>query len=254
MSGSASQQMNTVQALGPMQRSADTMPVRIALSAGVLMLLAAVAYWPLYLSKSPTTIDNYTHVHAALGVVWLVLLVAHAALARSGNVAGHRLLGRTSMIVAPLFVISSVLLTHYRASHMSVEKFGEHGTGLYWPLIITGLFALAFALGSFWRHVKPVHARFMAATAVLLIDPVVTRILLFYFPPLPFRLQVITFTLICGSLLLMWRSLPGSVPGRQVFARFTLLVVIGFVFFVLVLRTGHTFIAPMAWFRALALT
>ena len=182
-----------------------------------LLMLAVVAFWPLYLSKSWSAIDRYTHAHALFGTLWLVVLIAQPLLILRGYRAAHRIAGRTSLFIAFAFVASGLLLTHYRVSRMSEATFAKEGIYIYLPLTVALLFAVACVLGFRWRRSTAVHARFMVSTALLLVDPVLARIMFFYLPPLPSEslYQGITFTLIAIAMVLMVRSLPPLAKGRN---------------------------------------
>ena len=52
--------------------------------AGLLLALALGAFWPMYLSKPFAALDRYTHAHAAVGLAWMLLLVAQPLAIRRG--------------------------------------------------------------------------------------------------------------------------------------------------------------------------
>jgi hypothetical protein len=231
------------------------MATRLALFTAALFALALLAFWPLYLSRPPSSVDGYTHVHAALGTAWLVMLAAQSLLAARRKLSAHRLIGRVSLALAPAFVVSSLLLAHYRFSRMPEEVFAREGHGLYLPAFVGGLFAWAYAAAIRWRKSPHVHARFMAATAVLFIDPVLGRVMAFYLPPLPafWCYQAITFPIVAAILYGLLRTTPAAAPGRAAFRTYLIAVVIlEAVWFV------TPWLAPWkafaAWFRGLPLT
>lgn len=160
-----------------------------------LLGAAVVAFWPRYLSRPPGDTDVYTHVHAAAMLAWCGLLVAQPFLIRARRLSAHRALGVVSYAVAPAVVASSVLLAHHRFRVMDDSTFAMEARNLYLPLSAIVLFALAYASGIVFRRMTDLHARFMIGTALTMVDPVVGRILAFYFPPLPGDLyyQAITF-------------------------------------------------------------
>ena len=51
------------------------MPLRLALSAVLLLLLGLIAFWPQYLSKL-VLLEPYTHAYTFLGLLWLLGLIA----------------------------------------------------------------------------------------------------------------------------------------------------------------------------------
>lgn len=227
----------------------------LALGTLVLLALALAAFWPMYLSKPFGTIDPYTHAHAALGLAWVLLLVAQPLLIRGGQRGLHRALGRLSWVLAPAFVASSVLLAHHRFSRMAPQVFPAEAFTLYLPFAAALLFGVAYALALATRRDAPVHARFMACTALPLIDPVLGRILAFHLPPWP-RMELyqgVTFGVELLLALVLLRPLQPEHPSRKLFRAYVLgqAVVLGAWF--IVPRTG-AWLACADWFRSLPLT
>ncbi|HBL25605.1 MAG TPA: hypothetical protein DD490_02090, partial [Acidobacteria bacterium] len=97
----------------------------LALGTVALVALSALAFWPLYLSKPFRAADGYTHFHAAVGTGWLALLLVQALLIRGDRRSAHQLFGRASFVLAPAFVVSSVLLAHFRFSRMDEATFAR---------------------------------------------------------------------------------------------------------------------------------
>ncbi len=138
---------------------------------------------------------------------------------------------------------------------MDETKFAAEAANLYLPLQAIVLFGLGYALAMVWRKTPALHARFMIATGLVLIDPVVGRLIGFYGPPLPHPLvnQAITYGLTDTILLaLLWRP---RMPPRQ-----RRLFAVGAAAFPLVhlgwftLAQSPAWVPFAAWFRALPLT
>ena len=237
------------------QASQATMPRSVALFALALLLLAPVAFWPMYVSKDWSAVDRYTHAHAVLGTLWLLVLIAQPLLISRGFRAAHRISGRAAMFIAVGFVVSGFLLTHFRVSRMPADVFAKEGIYIFLPLAMALLFAVACALGFRWRQSTPVHARFMLTTALMLVDPLLARLMFFYLPPLPSDnlYQGISFTLIAIVMALLVRSLPAQVNGRSAYRNYCLGTVTTFVLFFAVPHTA-AWLAFVHWFRALPLT
>ncbi len=187
-----------------------------------LLLAAGFAFWPRYLSRlaQPEPIDRYTHFHAAVATLWCLLLIVQPFLVRGGRRPLHRKLGALAWIVGPLLLVASLLLTHARFRAMDAATFRAEAPNMYLPLQATVTFAWAWALAMAFRKTQPLHARFMIATGLTLLDPVVGRILGFYAPPFanPLHYQLVTFGLCDAALLaLLWRP-PMAPRPRRVFA------------------------------------
>ncbi len=147
--------------------------------------LVVLAFWPLYLSRPFAAVDRYTHLHAVAGSLWLALLIAQPAAVHARRFAMHRVLGRISYVLAAVFAIAGVLLSHYRLTSMDDATFAAEGFAHYVPFYSTVVFVLAYGLGLWYRRVPAAHGRFMLCTAIPLIDPVLGRVLAFYLPPFP---------------------------------------------------------------------
>jgi hypothetical protein len=230
-------------------------PLSLALGTFGLLCVAAFAFWPTYLSKPLGPVDGYTHLHAAVGLLWLVLLAAQALLILRNDRIAHRTLGRMSYALAPLFALSSVFLAHYRFSRMEPATFAREAYTLYLPLSAATLFALAYCLAIRYRPLPPVHARFMACTALLLVDPVVGRFLAFHVAELPqfWHYQIITFGAELGVLFLLWRTIPRGTPGRGVFLGFSAIYASGLLLWFAV-PASNAWLSFARWFRELPLT
>lgn len=217
--------------------------------------LIVVAFWPLYLSRPFAAVDPYTHFHALTGALWFVLLIAQPLSIRYRRLALHRMLGRCSYVLAPLFVLAGILLSHYRLASMSDTTFATEGYSHYLPFYASVVFAAAYALGLRYRRVPKAHGRFMLLTAMPLIDPVIGRVLFFYFPALPsaWLYQAITFSLATALAVLLvfsYRAQPAA--RRALVTYFSLLVVLELGWFTFALTSPWLYL--VAWFRSLPLT
>jgi hypothetical protein len=219
-----------------------------------LIPFVVLAFWPLYLSRPFAAVDWYTHLHAVAGSLWLALLIAQPAAIHTRRFALHRVLGRISYLLATLFAVSAVLLSHHRLASMNDASFLTDGFAHYLPFYATVVFLLAYGLGLWFRRKPAVHGRFMLCTAIPVVDPVLGRVLAFYLPPLPspWLYQVVTFsiaTAIAGMLVFTYR---GSASARR--------ALLGYFVVLVLLEIGWFVFSPTAawleavrWFRGLAL-
>jgi hypothetical protein len=229
-------------------------PLRLALAALALLVLAPIAFWPAYLSKLRVA-EPYTHLHAALGTCWLLLLLVQPLLVMVSLRARHRILGRVGVLVGAAFFVSGILVAHRGIARMSLDQFTREGRFVYLPLAMAAVFGASLLLAIAWRRSAMAHARFMAATALPLLDPVLARLLFFHAPPLPFEqlYQVPAFALSITVLVAMLASLHPTVPGRRSFQYFALGVaalMLGFFF----IPSTAPWLSFVTWFRSLPLT
>lgn len=216
--------------------------------------LVVLAFWPLYLSQPFASTDRYTHFHAITGTLWLGLLIVQPLAVHRHHYKLHRTLGRGSYVLAPLFVIAGILLSHYRLVSMDEATFVSEGFSHFLPFYASIVFAAAYLLGLNYRDLPDAHGRFMLLTAMPLIDPVIGRILFFYFPALPHPLvyQAITFSIATLTAALLVFSYKGpAAPRRALIRYFVLLVTLEIAWFTLA-RTGAWFYL-VEWFRSLRL-
>lgn len=228
--------------------------VPVAAGAAVLLALSFGAFWPMYLAKPFSTLDRVTHAHAAIGLVWMLLLVAQPLAMRRGRVPLHRALGRFAYAVAPAFVISGVLLAHVRFAAMDARVFVDEARFLYLPLHTALLFALAAGLGFAFRRQTALHARFMAATALLLIDPIIVRLMVHFLPPLPFAVyQTVTYGLTDLAFvgLVLWFR-PRARDARPLWGLLAVMLAAHVLWFAL--APTAAWLAFAQWFRALPIT
>lgn len=226
----------------------------LSMAALALMALAGLAFWPGYLSR-PADAEVHTHVHAVLGIGWLLLLAVQPMLARGRRRSWHRRIGMAGVLVGASFAVSGLLVAHRSVTRMEADQFQRDGPFVYLPLAMAAIFALALGLAVAWRRVPALHARFMSATALPLLDPVLARLLYQFGPALPADVlhQLPAFVLALGVLLAQERSLPPGTRGRrafQAFAAATAALLLGYV----VVPHMAAGAALAAWFRGLPLT
>lgn len=226
-----------------------------ALTATAAIPLVILAFWPMYFSRSFADVDRYTHLHAATGSLWFLLLIAQPLAIHRGWYRLHIRLGRASYVLAPLFVVAGLLLSHHRLKAMTDETFAAEGFSHYLPFYASAVFALAYWFGLRHRKDAELHGRFMLLTAIPLIDPVIGRIIFFNVPalPSPWLYQVVTFamaTTIAAIIVFSYRGLASS--RRALLSYFIALVALELGWFSVSLTPQ--WLEAMRWFRSLPLT
>jgi hypothetical protein len=221
--------------------------VQLALVGSIALLgLALFSFWPTYIGKPFAPIDGYTHAHAALGLLWLLLLVSQPLWLRLQRREVHRTVGRLAWPIGLAFIVSGLLLAHVRFSRMDAARFQSEAHWMFLPFYANLAFAACLALGFAFRHQPSVHGRFMLCTGALLIDPAMARLLGTRFPPLPWEplYQLIGFGLTDAVMLVVLFAAPLPAMARR--------AAIGLVALVLTLNVGWFFFAQTAGWRAIA--
>ena len=178
--------------------------------------LALVAFWPTYLSR-PAESSPYTHLHAATAAMWMMLLVAQSWAIGARRVALHRGFGKASYALAPVLIVSILLLAHDRISGIPGEAYALQTYILWLQLSLAVLFALSYGLAIWTRRSVARHSRFMVCTALTLVDPVVIRLMFWADPTPEWNYQWATFGLTdLIFLVLIWLERSNR-AGRRVF-------------------------------------
>jgi len=224
------------------------MPRIAPLILAVSIPFVVLAFWPMYLSRPFPDIDRYTHFHALAGTLWLAVLIIQPILVHRHHYTLHRSVGYSSYFLAPLFFLASILLSHYRLVTMDDQTFAADGYSHYLPFYASVVFASAYLLGLYYRHLPDAHGRFMLATAIPLIDPVIGRVLFFYLPSLPHPMayQAVTFSIATALAAVLVFSYKGPKEPRR--------ALIGYFVFLVTLELGwFTFALTPAWLKLVSL-
>lgn len=142
-----------------------------------MVLLIMGAHWGFYkyyLSQFPDFVDktNVIHIHGALWMSWLVLLVVQPYLINTGRTQLHRTIGKVSYVHGPLLILFMFL-----AGKQSYWGFMQHATEQealkFLVLDSRGLFSFAvfWSLAMLYRKDPASHMRYMIATGILAIGP-----------------------------------------------------------------------------------
>ncbi len=184
----------------------NTYPL-IAIFMVVIIIGVQWGFYESYTSQFPT-FENATtviHIHGALLMAWLVLLVAQPMLIYFKKAKLHRRIGKVAFVLGPLIIISMFLVgkgSYWRG----VDVIPESENLGFMALDIRGLvtFAIFWALAMGYRKTPSAHMRYMIATGLLAIGPGVGRGLLASFDFSLFTALTITDVLdlaIVGTLL-----------------------------------------------------
>ncbi len=218
-----------------------------------MLLVALVAFWPSYLSQLGAN-SAYTHLHAILATLWILLLIAQPTLIRTRRRNWHRALGRVSYGLAPLVVVSIILLGHSRIAGLAGEAFASQTYVLYLQVSLVTLFGVSYALAVLTRRNTALHARFMIGTGFTLIDPVVIRLMNWADSAPSWNYQWFTFGLTDLVILsLIWVERDAR-RGRWVLPVMLPVFVLAQLPAVLQMTNAPWWQAFSRWFAALSLT
>ena len=152
-----------------------------AYAAPALFLVTVAGFWPTYYAvagSARTTI----HLHNLLMMLWMFLLIVQPMLIVLGRRHAHRMIGRATLILAPLMVIAGLLVTRE-----FLQQFGGQYPPVAFAIFAVSVvsithFALTYALAIYFRHRIQLHARFMVATGLIAIGAALLRVFLHWVP------------------------------------------------------------------------
>ncbi|HVU99330.1 MAG TPA: hypothetical protein VHE34_29115 [Puia sp.] len=119
------------------------------------------------------------HFHGAMMMTWMALLIVQPLLIRAGKLSLHRLIGKLSFVIAPIVLLSMILITKFgydKSPLPHVERVGK--LALQSGDIVQ--FALFYCLAIVNRKNTYNHMRYMIGTAVMMIGPGLGRALAIY--------------------------------------------------------------------------
>jgi len=178
---------------------------------------ALLSFWPTYFIRLDAMPSWRQHVHGAFLFAWLLMLVAQAWLIRDRRGPLHRAVGKLSYLLAPLIIISGVVL---ELDSLRRAKTPLDAETLYFAYVVPVLlmwFTLSYGLAIVHRRTPALHMRYMICTGLVMFDPVFSRIL-------DARLgigfgagQMITYTAV--DLILLWLVWLDRQAPQRVFMR-----------------------------------
>ncbi|MCH6235833.1 hypothetical protein [Cognataquiflexum rubidum] len=152
----------------------------IIFSMILLFIVVQIGFHASYIQYFPT-FKEFTwlhHIHGALMAAWVILLVLQPVFIHTKKFAAHRFFGKLSYVLAPLMVISTIIIARvsyhkWVGAYSSEEVFSWQS--VTWMQLF--LFVLFYSLAIFYRKHTFRHMRFMIGTAIIMVGPSLSRIL-----------------------------------------------------------------------------
>ena len=176
-----------------------------------LLAILLVGFWPSYFSRLTEPMHVTLHLHSIAMLAWVLLLIAQSWLIRNRKLSQHRVLGRASLLIAPLVVITGIWVNfHFQGRVEAPLATGVQAIfwfGFFLPL----LFAFLYVQAIRHRRNMNLHARYMVLTALVFLIPGLGRALDNILEPyglyVPTFLQLMCFTLGIALWLMIqdWR-------------------------------------------------
>lgn len=139
-------------------------------------LVIVFAFSPSYYQRLGAT-DKAHHFHGITASLWMLLLIIQPFLYRRDLMKGHRIIGRISLIIVPLIVISALNMVY-----IMMKRKAEYPPNVAYQLAYIDFFTLLifllfYALAVANRKDIEYHARYMVSTVMGPLIPALTRLL-----------------------------------------------------------------------------
>jgi hypothetical protein len=194
------------------------LPMRWAGPAyALLFLLALIAFWPGYLSLPKAGMSSWLHLHSVAASLWMLMLIAQPVAIHSNHRDLHRRLGKSSLLLMPVLLISFVGLTHSTMRETTGPEFAVQAYFFYVRVVLVTIFVASYIMAMVNRRNSAVHSRYMVSTGLTLIDPVVHRLANRLLDDPEFNYQLVTFGLVCLILVILIWGERHARSGRYVF-------------------------------------
>lgn len=151
----------------------------IAWWGATLIPLVVTAFYATYFSRLFSATD-LLHVHFAVFMLWVILLVVQPFLILRNSLKAHRIAGRASYFIIPAVVITTWLVITKTADDMirsdwqlsSIEK-----ESIFVPIVFLIWLVVFYLLAMVYRRRPVDHATYMLSSALTLLGPTMDRIL-----------------------------------------------------------------------------
>ncbi len=150
----------------------------------ILFILMQVAFHPFYLQYFPQfhEFSWIHHIHGALMVSWMLMLIIQPFLILKNNYKTHRLIGKISYVTAPLVFIFMLLITKLNYLKMvDVMPFKEVASWQSLNIITPFNFLLFYSLAIIHKKEVFKHKRYMIGTVFTIYGAISSRLLIIIF-------------------------------------------------------------------------
>lgn len=147
------------------------------------IILILFGFYKSYIGIFPSfkaTVHDHAmiHFHAALSMLWVILLIVQPLLIHFKKVRIHRLIGKMTYVVAPLLIFSFIglIISYWKQENVSTWPFFEIALHYYFQVMHIIFFTTFYILAVINRKKTARHAAFMIGTGLIFINPIVRRV------------------------------------------------------------------------------
>jgi uncharacterized membrane protein len=148
----------------------------------LLLIVAVIGFFPSFFSRlgEAKAVHQF---HGGVSTLWMLMLIGQGWLIRTHRRDWHRAIGRLSVVLAALFVVSGLMIEHdiMTRDGAFAKTFGPRLAFIDLSSVVFFLFCYLMAI--YYRRNMALHARFMVCTAMPLLPPALSRALGHYVLP-----------------------------------------------------------------------
>lgn len=143
-------------------------------------LISVLGFWDIYFGADAAAQPHH-HLHLATDFIWLGLLLTQLTLIARGSYASHRKVGLAVLVVAPLLVATTAMLSVHSA-HKGVVS-GEGDFLIVQNVMGTLELGLIICLAFLLKSRRQLHGALLMSTAILFIGIALFFVLISFAPP-----------------------------------------------------------------------
>jgi hypothetical protein len=174
-----------------------------------ILIITILGFYKTYLIKFPSFegFTNAHHIHGALALTWILMLIVQPMLIQRKRLDWHRIVGKVSYITMPLMILSFFFVAkagYERNSKIMPEAdaLAELANGIPDIFVMSAFYALAI----YFKKNTAFHLRFMSATGLMVLGPGLGRLLIVGIG-LPFPIVILTIISSTSGVGLVWMIL-----------------------------------------------
>lgn len=171
-----------------------------------ILIITFLGFYKTYIIHFPdfAGFTSAHHIHGALALSWILMLIAQPILIKRKMLDWHRLVGKISYITMPLLLLSLFFVAKagYQRNIANMSEV-EALAGLTNGMPDMFFMGSVYGLGVFFKKNTGFHLRFMSATGLMILGPGLGRFLI-VFCGLPFQVVIPIMIGFSGLLGLSW--------------------------------------------------
>lgn len=171
-----------------------------------VLIVTILGFYKTYLIKFPDFVGftSAHHFHGAVALTWILMLIVQPFLIRTGKLNIHRLVGKFSYVVMPLFIISLFFVVK-AGYERNIKILTEEKTLAAMTNGIPEMFfmTLLFGLGMYYKKKTAFHLRFLSSTGIIILGPGLGRFLGVNLQ-LPFPIIILLMISLTAGIALVW--------------------------------------------------